>query len=516
MLYRDYLFQKPEKTPTLKIVYKWFKIIIYAFLILSMIWGCAQMFVNKYGVYQVQDLSGQQVYKPGVGFEILFNLLLGKEHYFYTDSSGTLHEYSYFAISTWGEAFTKTQSPFYGCFVYPIAWLLITFISSFGGQNNGAGVIGAIFLTSLIVRSITIVFGFKTQANQDKMQILQMKQSEIQAKYKGSKDPAAKQKQQMEIMGLYRKEGMSPFSAIGVMFLSIPFLFAMYTVIRSTRELKTTEIGKVSLIEQPWHMITTGHPIYLVILAVYLPLQIFSMFLPTILNLKSTKVVTTAQKKARKKQLIIQGVTTAVFFIVALSIATGVAIYWIFSAVIQILQTLFFHWYRVNKKRNSIAFKNLKVRVVNVFSRDTYNKQLKLQTASGLITTSATQNNAPNKKPPVKKTFDITKLNHKSVLVRKEQINQKKQADKLAKKANRLSAKKYWQQKWTQIKPWFLWKTWKTKIKAYKLRAKVAKKTAKANVKISDPHTQNKQKASGRVRLNKKPIARKINSSHKK
>lgn len=83
------------------------------------------------------------------------------------------------------------------------------------------------------------------------MQLMQIKQAEIQAKYKGSKDSAAKQKQQMEMMQLYRKEGVSPLSTIGSSFLSIPFLIAMYTVVRATRELKMATIGQISLIEKP-------------------------------------------------------------------------------------------------------------------------------------------------------------------------------------------------------------------------------------------------------------------------
>lgn len=98
-------------------------------------------------------------------------------------------------------------------------------------------------------------------------------------------------------------------------------------------------------------MITSGHYIYLVILFVYLPIQIVSMLLPTILNLKKTKVISKEQKKARKKQFIMQGVMIIVFFIVTISIAAGVAIYWIFSAFIQILQTLGFHYLRVRKRK---------------------------------------------------------------------------------------------------------------------------------------------------------------------
>lgn len=308
------------------------------------------MMVSKYNVWQVADVSGQNVYKPGVFFEILIGTSnIGKEHYFHI-VNGQIYEYSYLGIRTWGDAFTKTSSPFYGCFVFPVAWVMVSLINGFGGLSNGAGIIGAIFLTSLMVRLITLMFSWKAQRNQDKMQLMQIKQAEIQSKYKGSKDPAAKQKQQMEMMQLYRKEGVSPLSTIGSSFLSIPFLIAMYTVVKSARELKIATIGEISLIEKPWDMITTGHFVYLALLFVYLPIQITSMLLPTILNLKKTKVVSKEQKKARKRQFIMQGVMIIVFFVVTISIASGVAIYWIFSAVIQILQTLAFHFLRFRKR----------------------------------------------------------------------------------------------------------------------------------------------------------------------
>lgn len=83
------------------------------------------------------------------------------------------------------------------------------------------------------------------------MQTVTGKQAEIQAKYAGKKDPASKQKQQMEMMELYKKEGISPFSSIVASFASMPFLFAMYAVIRSTHALKVAEVGDIKLIEQP-------------------------------------------------------------------------------------------------------------------------------------------------------------------------------------------------------------------------------------------------------------------------
>ncbi|AGM26599.1 inner membrane protein translocase component YidC [Spiroplasma syrphidicola EA-1] len=382
MNYRDYIFTdgKRVRKPWYSLAWKWTKIVLYLFLLISMLWGCGMMMVPKYNYWTIMDATGQNVYKPGVFFEILVGLgaNIGKEHFFHV-VNGQLYEYGYLGIRTWAEAFTKTASPFYGFFVFPIAWLMVNLINGFGGLSNGAGIIGAIFLTSLLVRLITLMFSWKAQKNQDKMQLMQIKQAEIQAKYKNSNDPAAKQKQQMEMMQLYRKEGVSPLSTIGASFLSIPFLIAMFTVVKATRDLKIASIGQISLIEKPWDMIQSGNFIYLLLLLVYLPIQIVSMILPTILNLRKTKVISKEQKKARKRQFIMQGVMIIVFFVVTITIAAGVTIYWIFSAFIQILQTLAFHFIRIHrktKKRDGSTTSKFK----QMFSRKT-----KLQTPDGII-----------------------------------------------------------------------------------------------------------------------------------
>ncbi|ATZ16727.1 YidC/Oxa1 family membrane protein insertase [Entomoplasma freundtii] len=356
---------KSKKTSleVLKIVWKWVKILGFLFIIISMFWGCVQMYQKDYTVYQVVDMTGRKVYAPGTAFEIIIRSLGemgGKNHIV----SGDLQEYGFNGIMDWGDAFSKTHSPFYGFFVYPMAFVLVGILKGFSGTLNpgldaasqksyGIAAFFAIFFTVLIVRSITLLFTWKSQVNQEKMQSLQLKQAEIQAKYKDKKDLQGKQKQQAETMALYKKEGLSPMAAMSGTFASMPFLFAMFAIIRSTRALKIANIGKISLIEAPWERLTHGEPVYLALLAVYLPLQMISMLLPTLLQYvnKKSKTLTEAQRKARKKNLIMQLVFMVIFIIIVATISSGVAIYWILSSTFQIGQTLGFFFY--NQKKNA-------------------------------------------------------------------------------------------------------------------------------------------------------------------
>ena len=70
-------------------------------------------------------------------------------------------------------------------------------------------------------------FGFKQIKSMQHMQALQPKIKDLQKKYKSNK-----QKQQEETMKLYKEAGVNPLGGCLPMLLTLPFLFAMYAVIR--------------------------------------------------------------------------------------------------------------------------------------------------------------------------------------------------------------------------------------------------------------------------------------------
>lgn len=384
---------KPKKTPkeVMKAIWGWVKIVLFVFTIVSMLWGCVHMFQPDFTVGQVTDMAGNSVYAPGVTFEIIIKSLNdsgSKTHWFVIGADGTLYEYQLRVITSWGEAFSQTGgSLFYGFFVYPLAFILVGFIRLFSGVNSdgildsslpnyGVSTLFAILLTSIFVKGLTLAFTWKSQMNQEKMTTLSAKQAEIQEKYKGSSDPSAKQKQQLELMALYKKEGISPISSMATQVLTMPFLFGMFVVVRATRALKTAQIGQISLIEQPWAQIMQGNWVYSSLIAVYLPLQILSMLLPILLQLtnKNKQKQTEKQKKARKKQLLFQLIFTVVFLFIISTIASGVAIYWIFSSVFQISQTLVLHYLKTTKaKRN----KNKKAKLIKANKEKSEKAKLK-------------------------------------------------------------------------------------------------------------------------------------------
>jgi YidC/Oxa1 family membrane protein insertase len=85
-----------------------------------------------------------------------------------------------------------------------------------------------IIIVTVIIRLLLLPFGFKQIKSMQHMQALQPKIKDLQKRYKNNKP-----KQQEETMKLYKEAGVNPLGGCLPMLLTLPFLFAMYAVIRA-------------------------------------------------------------------------------------------------------------------------------------------------------------------------------------------------------------------------------------------------------------------------------------------
>ena len=102
----------------------------------------------------------------------------------------------------------------------PILWLLKKLFSLVG--NFGV----AIMLLTLIIRGMMFPVAQKGFASMAAMRAIQPKMKAVQERHKDDK-----QKQQQEIMALYKEEGVNPLAGCLPMFLQIPIFFALYKVL---------------------------------------------------------------------------------------------------------------------------------------------------------------------------------------------------------------------------------------------------------------------------------------------
>ena len=112
-------------------------------------------------------------------------------------------------------------------FEKPIFWLLKKLFSLVG--NFGL----AIILLTLIVRGIMFPVAQRQFKSMAQMRAIQPKMKALQERYKDDK-----QKQQEEVMKLYKQEGVNPLAGCLPIFLQIPVFFALYKVLMVSIEMR--------------------------------------------------------------------------------------------------------------------------------------------------------------------------------------------------------------------------------------------------------------------------------------
>ena len=103
------------------------------------------------------------------------------------------------------------------------------FFHLFGIQNIALSIILFTFITRALMLPLTI----KQQKFQKLSSVMNPELQKIQAKYKGKKDEVSLRKQQEETQAIYQKYGASPTAGCLPILITLPIMFALYSVINN-------------------------------------------------------------------------------------------------------------------------------------------------------------------------------------------------------------------------------------------------------------------------------------------
>ena len=116
---------------------------------------------------------------------------------------------------------TTPWSPLWQGLLEGTGWLVAKIYSLI--PNYGVTII----VLTVLIRLVLLPLGVKQIRSMQSMQAIQPKVKQLQQKYKGNK-----QKQQEEVMRLYKEHGVNPLSGCWPVLLQFPILIAMYSVLR--------------------------------------------------------------------------------------------------------------------------------------------------------------------------------------------------------------------------------------------------------------------------------------------
>lgn len=264
-------------------------------------------------------------------------------------------EASYEVYTAGGEKPIHTEDAtfFDWILVIPVAFLT----QFFGGIFNNSFAIG-ILITTIIVRTLAWPIYAKSNDMSLKMNLAQPEMQRVQAKYVTRKDPQSQQQMQAEMMGIYKKYGISTLGCL-MPFLQMPIFIAMYGVVRRitlpggmyTEQVSNTNFLGIDLAAvNTWFI---AGVLAAIVGATMFALQILAQKKPAYAKNTGTQNL---NPQAAQTQKTMKYVTYfMVFMMMSISYQSqALAVYWIFGNIYSLVQTL------INRKVSEKKHEELK------------------------------------------------------------------------------------------------------------------------------------------------------------
>ena len=177
----------------------------------------------------------------------------------------------------------------------------------------------AIIVLTLIIKSLLWPLQNTSTKSMKKMQALQPKMKELQAKYKD--DPT---RMNQETMKLYKDYGVSPVSGCLPMFVQIPIFFGFYSMLGTAIELRNSKFFWVHDLSQPDTLLHIGT----------FPVNILPLCMAVTMLWQMTLTPKTGDQTQQKMMMFMP----LIFIAFCYNFASALALYWTVQNIFSIVQ----------------------------------------------------------------------------------------------------------------------------------------------------------------------------------
>ena len=199
---------------------------------------------------------------------------------------------------------------------YPLVWVL----NLFNDWIPNYGV--AIILLTVLVRLLFWPLTHKSTVGMKKMQEIQPRMKEIQAKFKDNP-----QRMQQETWALYREAKVNPMSSCLPMLIQIPVFIALFNVLRSAVELRYAPFLWIADLSEPEGLFASWFP--------FGGLNILPILMAATTALQSAFTPSAGDKSQQKMMMIAMPAMMLVMFY---SFPSALSLYWFLSNIFSIVQ----------------------------------------------------------------------------------------------------------------------------------------------------------------------------------
>ena len=254
---------------------------------------------------------------------------------------------------TWKYAWSKGF--FEGLLVYPIGWLVETFVTTFknGGVAGGLAQLLAIFAITFIVRSLMLLVTIKQTTGNAKMQALQPEIAKIQNKYPNANtNNYEKQMMAQEMNKLYKKNKINPLSTLLVMIVQFPVFICVWGALQGSASLSSDSILKLHLSDNINTVLFNGANwgngsavTALILFLLMAAAQVVAMLLPQWLQKAKRKKIASlgknpAQNEQQNRMKMFTYIMMAMIIFMGFMLPAAMGVYWFVGAIFSVCQTL--------------------------------------------------------------------------------------------------------------------------------------------------------------------------------
>lgn len=221
-----------------------------------------------------------------------------------------------------------SKSIWEGLFIKPLAYLII----KLGDLVNNYGI--SVILVGLAIRILLLPISLKTQRQSENMKKINPEIQKIEKKYANQTTNEAMMAKSQEMMMLYKKYNVSPFSSCLLAFIQLPLFLAFLQAINRVPVIFEGSLFGMSLGMTPLTGLKNGNYIYIVLIILIIITTYFSLKKA----FDSTSSTNPAQAGSMKTTLYMS-IVLIVF--TAFNLSTAIGLYWVATNGFIVIQNYF-------------------------------------------------------------------------------------------------------------------------------------------------------------------------------
>lgn len=209
--------------------------------------------------------------------------------------------------------------------VKPLAWVIV----KVGLLVKNYGV--SIILLGILLRLLVLPLSKQTMDMSTNMQKANPALQRLEKKYNGRTDQQSLMAKNQEMLMIYKKYDIKPFSGCLVSLIQLPLFFAFLEAIQRIPAILEEKLLGFDLGTTPWKAISNGQYYYIII--------VILIGLSTYFSFKNTGSMSVSKEQEAQTKMMTRMMT--VFIIVmSFSLNVGIGVYWFSTSAFAILQNI--------------------------------------------------------------------------------------------------------------------------------------------------------------------------------